>query len=101
MGCMGRTLGAGSHAVESASVGQEAGSAAALQFFAGIAAEILVITVFVWSPPLQPYFFTHNLSGPIWASSLVFGAFILGATELIKKQVREHPQGWVAKNLAW
>ena len=40
----------------------------------GVAIAIFSAAIFVYVPELQPYFFTSNLAGPVWACSISFGA---------------------------
>jgi hypothetical protein len=68
---------------------------------AGVAMSLTTACVFTYIPGLQPFFFTNTLAGPIWACSLVYGAYMIIYTEYVKFASRTNPSGWVAKNLAW
>jgi sodium/potassium-transporting ATPase subunit alpha len=67
----------------------------------GAIASLATAVLFVYVPAVQPYFFTAALSGPIWACSLAFGAYILLYTEATKYAARKYPNGWIARNLSW
>lgn len=41
--------------------------------FLGIVIALSSAVLFVYLPVLQPYFFTYNLAGPVWACSICFG----------------------------
>ena len=52
-------------------------------------------------PRAQPYFFTAYLAPPIWTISIIFGAFAWSYTEGVKFMLRNHPDSFVARWLAW
>ena len=59
------------------------------------------VCVVIYTPVLQKGFFTGNLGGLFWLPSLLFLAIVLPMTEAIKWSARRHPDGFVARTLAW
>lgn len=62
---------------------------------------LFVACFFVYVPGVQGPFFTNDLAAPLWAISLIFGAFAFSYTEFVKYKARTAPNSRVAKLLAW
>jgi sodium/potassium-transporting ATPase subunit alpha len=67
----------------------------------GVAMALIICAFCIYVPGVQSIFFTALFPPELWACSLLYGVYIWTYTEGVKKACREHPHGWVARNLAW
>jgi magnesium-transporting ATPase (P-type) len=67
----------------------------------GVACALFTAVFFIYVPGVQPYFFTNSLFGAIWVCSGVFALAMGTYTEWVKMHVRNHPDSFVSKQLAW
>lgn len=61
---------------------------------------MFIAVLFIYVGALQGLFGTSYLAGYWWLMSLVFAVIVLPASELSKKHVRAHPDGWWALHMA-
>ena len=67
----------------------------------GVVVAVLIAAFCIYTPGVQTFFYTGPLAGQIWPCALVFWAFILAYTEIVKYCTRKHPTCFAAKYLAW
>jgi magnesium-transporting ATPase (P-type) len=67
----------------------------------GVSVSVAVMVLIVYAPFLQRIFGTATLPGIGWVPQIGALAFYLPWTEFTKRQVRDNPNGWWARNVAW